>query len=157
MLIRFKYKKWFSIAGKGAWNHVFSALPLIDLHPFKGKIYILSMDDSVIGAHVWEMRLDHVPKYTLFNMHFMESVFLALDLISSDENLYLMEYWPKDFHKIHKLDFDQLNWVPCEKTMEEYSLFHSFLKHGAVVKPESWSTPSSPYTRFFDTDTPGKR
>ncbi|CAH1437717.1 unnamed protein product [Lactuca virosa] len=74
----------------------------------------------------------------------------------SDENLYLMEYWPIDLHKLRRLDFHQLNWVPCEKTMEEYSLFHSFLKHGDVVKPKSWPTPSSPYRRFFDTDTPGK-
>ncbi|CAH1425369.1 unnamed protein product [Lactuca virosa] len=50
MLVRFKYKIWFSIAGKRAWNHLFSTLPLIDLHPFKGKIYILSMEDSVIGG-----------------------------------------------------------------------------------------------------------
>nr|KAJ0222392.1 hypothetical protein LSAT_V11C200083910 [Lactuca sativa] len=104
------------------------------------------------------MRLNPMlPKFTFFHTHFIKSISLAFDFISSDENLYLMEYWPIDLHKLRRLDFHQLNWVPCEKTMEEYSLFHSFLKHGAVVKPESWSTPSSPYTRFFDTDTPGKR
>ncbi|CAH1416165.1 unnamed protein product [Lactuca virosa] len=33
---------WFTRAGKGAWNHVYSTFPIIDLHYFKGKIYTLN-------------------------------------------------------------------------------------------------------------------
>ncbi|KAL7592345.1 hypothetical protein Lser_V15G33031 [Lactuca serriola] len=155
MLNRFKYKIWFS-AGEGAWNHVFSTFPLLDLHPFKGKIYTLSTDYLRSGRHVYEMRLNPVPKLTLFETRFLESVFLALDFISSDQNLYLMEYWPNGLHKVHKLDFDQLNWVPCENKMEEYALFYSCFKQGAVVKPETWAAPSSQYRRFFGNYKPGK-
>ncbi|KAL4563422.1 hypothetical protein LXL04_027464 [Taraxacum kok-saghyz] len=155
MLNTFNYHIWFSIAGNGTWNHVSSTFHLLDLHAFKGKIYILTNDYMCTGKHVFEMRLGAVPKLTLVNMrHLM--LHMSLGFMSSDENLYLIAYYPNNRPKLHKLDFDQLTWVPCETTMEEYVLFYSWIQRGAAIKPDSWAAPSSQYRRFFGTQKLGK-
>ncbi|KAL7594054.1 hypothetical protein Lser_V15G32065 [Lactuca serriola] len=58
-------------------------------------------------------------------------------------------------YMVHKPVGSQLNcvWAPCEKTRQEYALFHSGLKFSVAVKPESWPSSSS----FFDANRRGDR
>ncbi|XP_042752432.1 uncharacterized protein LOC122195035 [Lactuca sativa] len=156
MLHKWYYKVWFSIAGKGEWNHVSSTSPLVDLHVFKGRIYTLNWSFTSEGKHVSEMRLDPVP--TLVPKLYFLHQLIAFDFITSDENLYLMEYMSMHTYKVHKLDFDEMNCVPCEKSTQEYAFFNSSLKFSAAVISEAWAASSSSYCqqRFARTDKHGK-
>ncbi|XP_023758533.1 uncharacterized protein LOC111906983 [Lactuca sativa] len=109
---------WFSVEGKGAWNHVSSTYPILDLHAFKGKIYARSNT-----WRVYEMKLNPKPKLTLLKIkNFPKSKVGNPVFVSSDENLYVMDHGLKD--PIEELDFGVMKWVsPKEKTIGEYSFF----------------------------------
>ena len=84
VLNRSSYRIWLSLEGKGAWNHVSSVNPFLDLHAFKGKIYTLTYaGDSWLRRHVCELRLDPpVPKLTLLDTHFVGSTSCVFNFVS---------------------------------------------------------------------------
>ncbi|KAL7591394.1 hypothetical protein Lser_V15G32983 [Lactuca serriola] len=135
----------FFITGKRGWNHVSSTLPILDLHAFKGKIYILHTDYSVC-----ELRLDPnwKRKWTLLETkNFPKPDLLYPQLISSGDNLYLMSLFSQPY-KVLELDFGEMKWVSPEKTIREYAFFLSEKKSSAAIKPESWAGPQTHYKSY---------
>ncbi|KAL7599129.1 hypothetical protein Lser_V15G23438 [Lactuca serriola] len=143
ILYRFDHFIWFSIAGEGAWNHVSSTSPIIDIHAFKGKIYTINYvydydSDRGEARHLCEMRLNPDPKLTLLKTkNFPKNDLFLPKFISSDENLYLIDSFPNNLWKVYELDFGEMKWVPFEETRDEYAFFFNGFKHGAAVKIES--------------------
>ncbi|KAL4590268.1 hypothetical protein LXL04_003195 [Taraxacum kok-saghyz] len=97
---------WVSKADQGVWNHVISRFVVRDFHAFKGKIY------AITGCHLCEIRLNPEPNLiSLRTKNF--PTFSNQKVISSGEDLYMMDYSKP--YKVHKLNFQQLNWVLCEE------------------------------------------
>ncbi|CAH1439328.1 unnamed protein product [Lactuca virosa] len=140
---RLYFNIWFSVEGKGAWNHVSSTYSILDLHAFKGKIYARSNT-----WRVYEMKLNPKPKLTLLKIkNFPKSKSANPVFVSSDENLYVMDHGLKE--PIEELDFGEMKWVsPKEKTIGEYSFFCSDWKYGVVFNPELWIGPRSQLKRY---------
>ncbi|CAH1416128.1 unnamed protein product [Lactuca virosa] len=83
------FNLWFSISGKGAWNHIPSSYRILDLHTFKGKIYTLNKNNEY---RVCEMSLNPEPKLTFLEMKNISKLYVSHPVfISSGENLYVMD------------------------------------------------------------------
>ncbi|KAL4563918.1 hypothetical protein LXL04_027966 [Taraxacum kok-saghyz] len=129
----------FCIAGKRGWNHVSSAIPIADLHVFKGKMYIVRKDCSLCEL---TLNQNQKRKWTLLETKNSPNPYLFKPrLVSSSENLYVMtgpEVWPK---KVLELDFGEMKWVSPDKKLQEYALFVSYLNPTAAIKRESLAGP----------------
>ncbi|KAL7591395.1 uncharacterized protein LOC111883902 [Lactuca sativa] len=149
-----KTKISYYITGKRGWNHVSSALPILDLHVFKGKMYTLHTHCSL-----GELRLNLNSKCKGKWRSLETKSFLKLDmfkprLVSSNEKLYVM-HWVSRPKKVMELDFGEMKWVLPDKTIQEYAIFYSYLKSCVVIKPELWAglwTQSISNGCFLDTD-----
>ncbi|KAL7594161.1 uncharacterized protein LOC111912854 [Lactuca sativa] len=142
---------WFSIEGKGAWNHV-SSYPFCihDIYAFKGKIYALS--DQM--HRLFELRLIPHPKLTMLEIKKLKYFFYATRFVSSGERLCVRPPISKFLNELHELDFGEMKWVkPCEKTFEEYAFFYSDLNHGADVAVK-WESLGR-FASFPNTDDDG--
>ncbi|CAH1429137.1 unnamed protein product [Lactuca virosa] len=134
---------WFSISGKGAWNHVHSTYPVHDLHAFKGKVYTLTN-----GCRLFEMRLNPEPELTLLDIeNFWKPSFLYPEfVVNSGENLYVMDHNVFNPYKFEELDFGKMMWVTLEKTL---TFFISNLNcYSAAINPESWADHPSQYKTY---------
>ncbi|KAL4579099.1 hypothetical protein LXL04_015234 [Taraxacum kok-saghyz] len=133
---------FFSIDGQGTWNRVSSTFPIIDLESFRGRIYTLSN-----ASHLCELRLDPQPELMLLETKNFPIFSRCKKLVSSCKNLHLREYLSKDSFKVHRLNFDEMNWMSCEKESEECAFIHSTLKQRvALTHPKgklftSWYIP----------------
>ncbi|KAL4585844.1 hypothetical protein LXL04_010470 [Taraxacum kok-saghyz] len=144
-------KIWFSIAGIGAWSHVSSDSPIIDLHAFKGKIYAIDFHSCL-----FEMRINPKPKLTLLQTKnlvkpwnvFIRRPILWLEFVSLDENLYLMDNWSNGSYKVYRLDFDEMKWAALDKTTEEIAFSFNDLKSPASIKLELLVDRWSQYVRY---------
>ncbi|KAL7614724.1 hypothetical protein Lser_V15G05496 [Lactuca serriola] len=151
---------WVSKAGEGSWNHVSLRIDINYLHVFKGKIYTLcSKPGSLKVRHLCELTLDPKPKLKLLKTkNFPKRAFIFPKLLSSGENLYVMESLSVDFYNVHKLDFEKMEWVRFQETPDEGAFFLSRFRHGAVVKPDLWvdlqSQPEG--CNFFEEEGCGK-
>jgi len=155
---RFYDKIWFSIAGKRVWNHVSSTSPVLDLLPFKGKIYCINQ-----ALHLSELRLNPQPKLTILETKIFQSPrFIYPEFVTSEENLYMIDRTRKDPYNVVKLDFGEMKWATLEeKAKGEYAFFYSYLLRGVAIKRGSWAPDSlSQYKRyecFRDTTDPISR
>ncbi|KAL4579098.1 hypothetical protein LXL04_015233 [Taraxacum kok-saghyz] len=120
---------FFSIAGQGTWNCVSPTFPIIDLETFKGRIYTLNK-----ACQLYELRLDPQPELMLLETKNFPIFAGCQKLVSSCKNLYLREYLSEDCYKIHRLNFDEMNWMSCEKESEECAFIHSTLKQRVALK-----------------------
>ncbi|CAH1448013.1 unnamed protein product [Lactuca virosa] len=142
---------WFSIEGKGAWNHVSSyPFSIHDIYAFKGKIYALSDQMHCL----FELRLIPHPKLTMLEIKKPKYFFYATRFVSSGERLCVRPSISKFLNELHELDFGEMKWVkPCEKTFEEYAFFYSDLNHGADVAVK-WESLGR-FASFPNTDDDG--
>ncbi|XP_042757779.1 uncharacterized protein LOC122197644 [Lactuca sativa] len=145
-------KIWFSIAGKGEWNHVSfsSTFYIIDSHVFKGKIYTLISSAKPGDVYqLFEMKLHPHPKLTLLKTkNFLKRTYHPM-LGSWGENLYLMHYFSPDLYYFHELDFGKMKWVCLEKTREEYAFFCN-VERVVAIKPESWAHTKNSWKHKFN-------
>ncbi|KAL7605435.1 hypothetical protein Lser_V15G16140 [Lactuca serriola] len=149
------HKIWFSVTGKGLWNHVHSTFPIHDLHAFKGKIYLREV------THLCELRLDAEPKLVLLET----KNFLKLNpslwwFVCSAENLCVLQNVSSDSWKLHELDFGEMKLVWQEKAIGEYAFFHCRdFGYSIAIKSESWANhPRTQYQQFaFFPNTPAWR
>ncbi|KAL4585941.1 hypothetical protein LXL04_010568 [Taraxacum kok-saghyz] len=129
---------WFSVTGKGTWNHVSSTFPILDLHFFKGKIYSLNKNWQLC-----EMSLTPEPKLTLLEIKVcLRPEFFYPKFVSEGENLYVIDQLPG----VQKLDFGKMKWVlPDENIIGEYGFFLSVswkgmsVTGGSIVKLDPWA------------------
>ncbi|KAL4585850.1 hypothetical protein LXL04_010476 [Taraxacum kok-saghyz] len=127
---------WFSIAGKGEWDYVSCNYVISDLHEFKGKIYVIDTD-----SRLYEVGLDLEPKLTLLKTKNTLGINMMFrDFVSSDENLYAMEFFYGYDYKVQKLDFGEMKWVsPEDNPTEDCAFFVSDWNYSAAIKPGLWS------------------
>ncbi|CAH1435860.1 unnamed protein product [Lactuca virosa] len=149
-----------STAAEGSWNLVSSTFYIKYLHVFKGKIYtICSKDYSSKVRHLCELTLNPKPALTLIETkNFPNDVLNFQKLVSSGENLYVMESFSFGLHNVHELDFGKKEWVRFEETTGERAFFLSKFRHSAVDKPELWADPRSQRGQcyFTNENTHGK-
>ncbi|XP_023728897.1 uncharacterized protein LOC111876576 [Lactuca sativa] len=156
VLKRFNHRIWFSTAGEGTWNHVYTTSFILDIHAFKGKIYTLNYDRyDLTERNLCELRLNPTPKLTTLKTKnsLKQEVYYPM-FVSSGENLYVMETYSKDSYKVLEMDFGEMKWVPFEKNRDDYTFFISGSKPGAAVKQDLWveAQSQSPYMRYDVTD-----
>ncbi|CAH1450147.1 unnamed protein product [Lactuca virosa] len=149
---RFWNKIWFCIAGKREWTCVFTPLSIYDLHVFKGKIYTLHPNNCLS-----EVRLFPTPKVTLLEIkNFSKTERNHWRLVSSGENLYVINRMPEFPFKIQELDFSKMEWVSPEKTGEEYAFFFSIDNGATLIRIEPWADLYSQYGRYSSPKKSGK-
>ncbi|KAL7591906.1 hypothetical protein Lser_V15G34944 [Lactuca serriola] len=108
---RFCDSIWFSVAGSRSWTEV--NVPSItsaiyDLHFFKEKIYVL------FSCSLYVLQLYPNPKFTLLQTNNFQCSCYWGEFVSTAANLYVMI----NLDWLHKLDFDEMKWVRCEKVDE---------------------------------------
>lgn len=153
MTMRFPYKIWFSVAGKRKWMYVSTPFYILDLLAFKGKIYTLHYGDCLC-----EVRLFPTPKVTLLEFNNFRKPLLDYPLLlSSGENLYVMDRFSKHPYKIQEINFSKMEWVTREKIGEEYAFFFSYSDYGAtIIQAELWTDRYPRYDRYALRDKSGK-
>ncbi|CAH1450156.1 unnamed protein product [Lactuca virosa] len=146
LLNRYDHKIWFYIAGRQEWTYIYTACYVHDLVAFKGKIYILDVNNCF-----HEVRLYPTPKVTSLNIEsFPKPRFDHHPVfVSSGENLYVMEQYPNIPPGIHIINYGEMKCVLHEKTGEEYAFFHNNMSYDVVILPlESWADLCSQYKQY---------
>lgn len=120
---------WFSISGHGAWRHVSSTFPILDLHVFKGKMY--AIDNS---RHLYELTLSPEPKLTLLETENFPIFSQHNFFTSTDDSLILSGKMSERPCKAYKLDFEEMKWVLYKTCKGGGECIHSKLMRSAAVK-----------------------
>ncbi|PWA39323.1 F-box domain-containing protein [Artemisia annua] len=112
----------FSLAGKHTrWNHIFSSVPILDMHLFKGKIYSLN-----ILTDLCEVKLEPEPTLLLIRIkNFTMPKTDQIELVSSGKNLYVVGWVTKSMYKVLEVNFDTMEWENPEKTVGQYAFYFS--------------------------------
>ncbi|CAH1450149.1 unnamed protein product [Lactuca virosa] len=142
---RFLYKIWFYIAGKQEWTCVSTPLRIYDLHVFKGKIYTLHSINRLS-----EVRLFPTPKVTLLEIKNSPKTGPHNTwLVSSGENLYMINRISGFPFKIQEINVSKMDWMSPEKIGEEFAFFLS-TDHGvALIRMEPWIDLYSQYGKYY--------
>lgn len=131
----------FSIAGgkQFNWVHLNVDHPIVDLHVFKEKIYT-----SNTNGEICEVKLDPEPMSTPLN--FLKHELSFLTFVSSDENLYMIDYCSGNKTGVIGVDLDEVRYV-IPNTLSEYSIFASDVKCSAAINPDTWACCKTKHER----------
>ncbi|PWA43324.1 F-box domain-containing protein [Artemisia annua] len=127
----------FSLAGKQtSWNHIFSSVPILDMHLFKGKIYSLN-----IHTHLCEVKLEPEPTFVLIGIkNFTIPKIYSIEFVSSGKNLYVVGWITKSMYKVLEVNFDTTEWENPEKTIGQYAFYFNGMCTSAAataIKPNT--------------------
>ncbi|XP_023752173.1 uncharacterized protein LOC111900521 isoform X1 [Lactuca sativa] len=150
---RYFHKIWFVIFGKREWTYVTTHFSILDLHAFRGKIYTLHLDNFLS-----EMRLFPTPEVTLLEFNnFLKPNRRYPRLVSLGEKLYVINRISEFPYMIQEINFSKMEWVSCEKTVEEYAFFlSSDYCFSAFIRIETWVDLYSQYGKHSFPDKNGK-
>ncbi|KAL7604459.1 hypothetical protein Lser_V15G20582 [Lactuca serriola] len=142
---------WFCIVGKQEWNHISTPFYINDLHALKGNVYTIHNDSCLC-----EVRLYPTPKVTILEIKNSPKGYFDFPVfVSLGENLYVIDRLLDK--KIQEINLSKMEWVSCEKTVEEYAIFISKdMLPAGFVGIEWWFDLHSQCGKFYVSAQSGK-